>query len=170
MDFYQSLGHLIVGSRLRRLSEYWIAEINKVYQQEKIDFDASWFPLFYILSQKEEVSIRQLSDHIQVSHSAVSQLVSNLKKRGLVQSNTDEGDARKQLIRFTPEGVCLLEKIQPIWQSITQVMEEIACENEEVAYLLSSITALESEFAVKNLSERIRSKHLKLWKTRSIMA
>ena len=155
MDFYQSLGYLIVGSRMRRLSEYLLGEINKVYQEEEMGFDASWFPLFYVLSQEQEVSIRELADRIQVSHSAVSQLVSNLKKRGLVRSSAAERDARKQLIRFTPEGIQILEKIRPVWQSLTNVMEEMAGGNREIAGLLSSITALETEFAVESLSSRM---------------
>lgn len=155
MDFYQSLGYLIVGSRMRRLSEYLLAEINKVYQEEQLDFDASWFPLFYVLSEKQELSIRELADRIQVSHSAVSQLVSNLKKRGLVQSSPAEGDARKQLIRFSPQGAQLLEKIRPVWQGLTSVMEEMACKNTEIAGLLSSITALETEFGSESLSSRM---------------
>ncbi len=41
MNFYQNLGYLVLGSRLRRLSEAFLSEINRVYQNEGIDFDAS---------------------------------------------------------------------------------------------------------------------------------
>ena len=58
MSFYHDLGFLIFGSRLRRMSEYYISEINKVYKENGIDFDASWFPVFYLLSRKEEVNLR----------------------------------------------------------------------------------------------------------------
>lgn len=156
MDFYQSLGYLVIGSRMRRLSDYLIAEINKVYQEEEMGFDASWFPLFFILGQEQEVSIRQLADRIQVSHSAVSQLVSNLKKKGLVQSNTATGDARVQMIRFTPKGVCMLEKIKPVWEGLTRVMENLECSHPEAASVLTGITAMESAFEDKNLKDRIQ--------------
>jgi len=66
MNFYQQLGFLVFGSRLKRLSDTFINDINKVYKSYNIQFDASWFPVFYILSQKEEVSIKEISDDLNV--------------------------------------------------------------------------------------------------------
>ena len=52
MNFYEELGYLVLGSRMRRLSEAFLSEINKTYQSAGISFDASWFPVFYLLSKK----------------------------------------------------------------------------------------------------------------------
>lgn len=155
MDFYQSLGYLILGSRMRRLSESMLAEINKVYQDAEVEFDASWFPLFYSLD-KRDMSIRELADQIQISHSAVSQMVSNLKKKNLVSSSANKEDARSQVITFTPEGHALLQQVKPIWHSITQVLEDLAKEKTEINQLLLALTELENDFEEKRLSERIQ--------------
>lgn len=155
MDFYQSTGYLILGSRMRRLSESMLAEINKVYQEAEVDFDASWFPLFYSLDQRD-MSIRELADQIQISHSAVSQMVSNLKKKNLISSTANKEDARRQVITFTTEGHALLKKVKPIWISITQVLEDMAREKKEINQLLLALTELENDFGEKRLSERIQ--------------
>ena len=64
-SIYQDLGFLILGSRLRRMSEYFLSEVNKVYQVVGVPFEASWFPLFFILAREKEVSIRQAADELQ---------------------------------------------------------------------------------------------------------
>ena len=100
MNLYQSLGYLVLGSRLRRLSESFLSEINRAYQNEGIDFDASWFPVFYLLSKNDKLSIKELSEQTEVSHPAASQLIANLKNRKLVTSATCTDDGRRYLLLF----------------------------------------------------------------------
>lgn len=158
MNFYQSLGPLILGSRLRRLSEYYIMEINKVYQCQGIDFDASWFPVFYILSEHERVSIREIADATQTSHSAVSQLVSNLKRRGLLETANCETDNRRQLVALTEKGHDLLRDIKPIWGGIQASMLELLGQSPASQALLPAVTALEVQFSETSFADRIESK------------
>lgn len=155
MDFYQSLGPLILGSRLRRVSEYFITEVNKVYQQCGIAFDASWFPVFYLLSEQDNISIREIAQSLQVSHSAVSQLVSNLKRKGLLDTVNCKEDGRRQLVQLTLKGKQLLADIQPIWSALGRGMQQLYKGHPDINKLLPSITALENEFAVTPLSNRI---------------
>ena len=56
MNFYQDLGFLVFGSRLKRLGDTFINDINRIYKDHKIPFDASWFPVFYILYETLLVS------------------------------------------------------------------------------------------------------------------
>src|SRR3954453_15581141 len=101
MKFYQDLGFLVFGSRLKRLGDTFLNDVNRLYKNRKIQFDASWFPVFYILSQKKEVSIKEISDSLKVSHSAISQLISSLQEKGLIKSVTSKKDARHKAITFT---------------------------------------------------------------------
>lgn len=155
MDIYATLGPLILGSRLRRLSEQFISEVNKVYQEQDIPFDASWFPVFYLLSENPAVSIRELSDTLQVSHSAVSQLITGLKRRGLVDSTVSDNDARRQLIHLSPDGQVLLQRITPIWKAISAAFLEMEGQDNTVSRLIPSITAMERLFAEQPFSKRI---------------
>ena len=54
------------------------------------------------------------------------------------------------------QGICMLEKIKPVWESLTRVMEELACSYPEAASVLTGITAMESAFEEKNLKDRIQ--------------
>jgi len=58
MNLYQRLGFLVLGSRLRRISDSFLSEITRAYQNEGIEFDASWFPVFYLLAENDSLSIK----------------------------------------------------------------------------------------------------------------
>jgi len=158
MNLYQSLGYLVLGSRLRRLSESFLAEINRAYQNEGIDFDASWFPVFYLLSKNDSLSIKELSEQMEVSHPAASQLISNLKSKNLVTSATCTDDGRRQLVQLTESGKELLTKILPIWDAILLAMNHLVINDPVCRNLLPSISALENAFKSVNLADRISNK------------
>lgn len=155
MEFYQQLGYLIFGSRLRRVSAYFISEVNKVYQQQGIVFDASWFPVFYLLSKQDDIALIDISAQLQTSHSAVSQLISSLHKKGLLQLKRSEEDARKQLVSLSREGKILLQQIQPIWTAISRGMQELQAEDARIAGLLEAVTAMETAFQHTSLADRV---------------
>ncbi|MBB6461075.1 MarR family winged helix-turn-helix transcriptional regulator [Flammeovirga kamogawensis] len=154
MDFYQSAGTLVLGSRLKRLGEKFLAEVSKVYATQQIDFDPSWFPIFYLLDKNKRMSLREISDTITVSHSAVSQLTTALIRKGLLEVQRDESDGRKKLMLLTEEGEKLVENSKPIWEAIQQSMLEITEETD----LLNELTSLEKSLQEKTLSERVLEK------------
>lgn len=158
MNYYQSLGYLVLGSRLKRLSELFLSEINKAYRAEGIVFETTWFPVFYLLSENNSLSIQELCEQIEVTHPAASQLVTNLKSKGLVATTTSPEDARKQLVKLTPEGKKLLKKILPVWDAIRETMEEVAGGDPESSAILQTLTTLETAFKSVNIVERISEK------------
>lgn len=158
MNYYQSLGYLVLGSRLKRMSELFLSEINKAYKAEGIVFETTWFPVFYLLSQHKTLTIQELCEQIEVSHPAASQLVTSLKNKGLVATTTSAEDARKQLVQLTPEGKKLLKKILPVWDAIRETMEEVAAENPESEAILNTLTILEKAFKSTDIVGRISQK------------
>jgi len=158
MNFYQNLGYLVLGSRLRRLSESFLSEINRAYQLEGIDFDASWFPVFYLLSKNESLSIKDLSEQIEISHPAASQLITRLKNKDLVVATTCADDGRRQLVQLTDNGKALLARILPVWEAVSQAMEQLVSTDAGCRELLPAITSLENTFKDINLASRISEK------------
>ena len=158
MNFYQDLGFLVFGSRLKRLGDTFINDVNRIYKDNKIDFDASWFPVFYILSQKKEISIKEIADDLKVSHSAISQLVSSLQQKGLIKSVVAKKDARHKAITFTAKGEKLLQKIQPIWNALEKAMNELAeSSGSSSKKILKALTGIESGLKQKSFFDRVDS-------------
>ncbi|MDB5156430.1 MAG: MarR family transcriptional regulator [Mucilaginibacter sp.] len=154
-NIYQQLGYLALGSRLRRISETFLAEINLAYQLEGIQFEASWFPVFYLLAKHKKLSIKELSEQTEVSHPAASQLVANLKSKGFLKSVTSNDDGRKQLVMLTKSGEHMLAKIESVWAVISQIMDDLAFSNPGCETLLTAITAFEQTFQNHNLAKKI---------------
>lgn len=155
MTFYSSLGYLVFGSRLRRLSEYFLMEVNKVYEQAGIAFDASWFPVFFILSKQQPIPLIDIADQLEVSHSAVSQLVTSLKKKGLVKTAPCPDDGRRQLVMLSKKGAALLQEVQPVWEAITRAMTGVAEGHRDSKQLLEAITQVEHAVQREPLAMRI---------------
>ncbi len=158
MNFYQDIGYLFFGSRLKRLSEAFLSDVNNIYKKQKIGFDASWFPVFYILSKNKEVSIRHISNELKISHSAASQMVSSLQEKGFIKSVTSKKDARHKAVTFTAKGEKLLKKIEPVWQALQVAMDELAAENSQSKKLLEALTALENNLKQSSIFERVEMK------------
>lgn len=151
-SLYHDLGFLILGSRLRRMSEYFLAEVNKVYQELGLPFEAGWFPLFFILAREQQVSIRQVADELMTSHSAISQLVAKLKERELITSFESSEDRRIQLIGLSEQGMQLKNRLQPVWESISKSMEDMETTYPDVAHFLPAVAHLEQHFESQPLS------------------
>ncbi|ULQ57661.1 MarR family transcriptional regulator [Flavihumibacter rivuli] len=160
MSFYANLGVLVFGSRLRRLSEAFLSDLNKCYRSRGIHFDATWFPIFYILSQQETASIRDIADQLEVSHSAASQLVSNLQEKGLLKTTVDKQDARKKVVTLSAKGQKLLQQVEPVWKALQQAMESLLAEGENSSKMLAAIADTEQQMQERSLFERME-KHLK---------
>ncbi len=158
MDFYQSAGLLFFGSRLKRLGSMFLADVNRIYRSYNIRFDASWFPVFYILAAEGEVSIRFLAEQLHISHSAASQMVSALHAKGLVRSTVSAADARHKVVQFTAKGEKLLHKVQPVWEAIRQAMEELTAANTPAHQLPDALTSLEQSLQQQSVFERVNNK------------
>lgn len=157
MNFYESLGFLVFGSRLRRLSETFLGDVNQLYEAHQLSFDAAWFPVFYILSRKETVSIRDIADELLISHSSVSQLVSALQQKGLVRTTADPNDARRKVVAFTPKGRKLQQQIAPVWTALSQAMEALVNEGKHSKVLLKAIGEMEAGLARHSLFDRVEN-------------
>ncbi|MCA6073521.1 bifunctional helix-turn-helix transcriptional regulator/GNAT family N-acetyltransferase [Fulvivirga sedimenti] len=121
---YKKAGFLTLGSRLKRLGDRALTEVRTVYSQSEVVFETSWFPVFYVLQQKPKCSILELSRELEVSHSAISQLIAQLERKGLIDIRISNEDQRRKEIVLTPEGNLLMEKVLPMWRAFEMSFRE----------------------------------------------
>lgn len=145
MDFYSQVGKMAIGSRLRRLSESLTEDAAKVYALYGIALDPKWFPVFYVLSQKESASITEIAQIIGHSHPSVSQIVKEMRKRKLVTTEKGSQDARVSIVKLSATGRQLIPDIEKHYSDVIQAVEGFLSETqhdlwkaiEEVEFLLS---------------------------------
>ena len=85
-DVFSKLGPLIIGSRLKRMSDYIMRAGAEFYNSNGVDFEPKWFPLYYLLSHEKELGIMDIAQKLNISHPAVIQLAKELEKKGWVTS------------------------------------------------------------------------------------
>ncbi|MDJ0590312.1 MAG: GNAT family N-acetyltransferase [Pleurocapsa sp. MO_226.B13] len=154
MDFYSQVGKLALGSRLRRLSEMLTEDAAKVYDLYEVPLDPKWFPVFYVLSHKEEASITEIAQIIGHSHPSVSQIIKEMKQKGLVITDKSTKDARVNIAKLSNAGRQLISKIEKQYLDVTQAVENLLLQTQHD--LWNVIEEMEFLLAEKNFFERVR--------------
>lgn len=156
MEFFKLTGKKALGSRLRLMSEIITADAAKIYELYGVDLQPKWFPVFFLLSRKETYAITELAKEIGHSHASISNIVKEMRRKGLVSEKKDGLDKRRNLIQLTPKGQEIGEKIKDQYEDVGAVIEDISSQTrhdlweamEEWTYLL----------AQKSLFERVRER------------
>lgn len=155
MDFYQQAAGLILGTRLKRLSEKFLQEIGLIYQELGIEFEPSWFPVFYLLQEGGPIAMTDMAARLDVSHSAISQMVSSLRKKGLVALVEDGEDGRKKKVSLTKAGKNLLHKVKPVWTSMDLAMQTLWEDKAYLKQFLAALDQLEGQLEKHVLSAKV---------------
>ena len=152
MDVFNHLGELALGSRLKRLSDQIMRDGSKIYRDNGIDFEPRWFPVFYSINKNSPRGVTEIAKDLGISHAAVSQVVRELLKKGLLEAVKDQLDGRRRLLSLSVEGRALLPDIQEIWNDISQAIHQMI--NEHQANIIDCIREVERSFEKSSLHQR----------------
>lgn len=155
MNVFDLAGELILGTRFKRLSEKFLSDVSNIYHQLGIDFEPSWFGIFYLLDRYQRLSVGELSKLLGITNSAVSQLLSQLVEKGLINISDSLSDKRMRIVEFSTKGHNLLTELKPVWKLIKAEMKNMLLESQKDCYLLDAIAELERVFEKKPLAERV---------------
>jgi DNA-binding MarR family transcriptional regulator/predicted GNAT family acetyltransferase len=156
MTIYKNAGLLILGTRLKRISERFLSEVAKVYKEQKIEFEPAWFPILFLLDKKGPLSLTEIASELEVSHSAVSQMISQLQNKSIVEPISQQADARVKRIFFTLKGQSLLNQTHDIWKALAQTLDQIL-PKETQSLFLDSLSNIEEKIASGFLSNHTLS-------------
>ena len=156
MDFYNQTGKMALGSRLRRLSEKFTEDAAKIYALYDVTLDPKWFPVFYVLSKKEELSITEIAQFIGHSHPSVSQIVKEMTNKGLTTTAKGVLDARVSVVKLSQKGKQLIPKIENQYLDVNQAAEELLLEAQHD--LWKAIEEIEFLLVRKDFYTRVKEK------------
>ena len=153
MDIIKELGVRGVGSYLKRIVEYMLNEVKSVYREFGIEIEPSWLPFFVAIGSKNGISIKEIAELTNVTHSAVSQAVNNMKSKELVEAKESSEDKRIQLIYITQKGRDEIMKLMPVCDTIKSVVEK---RFSDTGYdILDVIEKLENEVRRDSVSNEV---------------
>jgi predicted GNAT family N-acyltransferase/DNA-binding MarR family transcriptional regulator len=143
---------LVLGNLLQRLNENLRKEAQQFYRSENIDFEPKWFPVIYVLSQKQAISVVELSQEIGYSHPTTISLLKELEKKELIGSTKDAKDERKRLITLTDKANKMICQLEPLWQIMTEALIELTHTDNN---LFKAINEVNQNLRTKNLFDRM---------------
>jgi DNA-binding MarR family transcriptional regulator/N-acetylglutamate synthase-like GNAT family acetyltransferase len=153
MNFYSKAGQMALGSRLRQLGDTLMADANKIYKVYGVEIDPRWFPVFYMLTVKENSAITELAEDIGQTHPAVSQVVRSMVMKDIVTTQKGSDDARINRVALTQKGKAIAARLTPQCEDVNTAISHIF--SATGSNLWSELDAIEHELKEKTLYERV---------------
>lgn len=129
MKFFNKVGKMALGSRLRLMSTMITDDAAKIYELHGIDFIPKWFPVFYLLSEEKEITITEIANEIGHSQPSVSKIVQEMIAAGLIQENVKTIDKRKNVIVLTEQGLLVFNKLKLQCIDVEAAVEDLIGES-----------------------------------------
>lgn len=156
-DILNDVGHLALGSRLKRLSDRIMSDAAKTYAEFGFDIEPSTFPILASLDRLESLGIVEMASLIGVKQPTISRAVNDLEKRGFLKRRFEKNDRRKCHIELSVKGKLLVERLRttmwPVVRSAT--MDLCVVGNDD---FLDRVRQLESQLDNKSLYQRAMEK------------
>ena len=125
MDFYADVGVMALGSRLRRLTERLAEDAARVLAVYGVPIEPRWFPVFLTLAKRSGLSATEIAAHIGQSRPAVSQVLKEMKARGLIEARPCAEDARAMRNALSPKGRAAIAAIHDQITDVTGAVDDI---------------------------------------------
>ena len=156
-DIVKDLGHLALGTRLRRLGEMLQAQTQTVLAAHGFELPAAYFPLLAALDRLGPLSVGELSQAVGVAQPVVTRSLRGLEDDGLVASETAAEDRRVRRIALSPAGKALVQRAKrEAWPAIESAVAQVCGELD--GPLLVQLAALEDALAATSLQARVQNR------------
>ena len=142
---------------LKRLLDSMDEDIALIYKERGVETVRPRFSMALIrLQHLGPMTVRELAAQINVTHSAMSQTITAMKKDGLVESSPGE-DARTRAVALTTHGQSLVPFLEAEWIATEAAIQEL---NEELPYALTQVVQdMQAALAKRSFHRRL-SDHL----------
>jgi DNA-binding MarR family transcriptional regulator len=149
-----------LGTSLRHLIEALDAAVEEAYTRAGLNYRPRYTPVVRALIETGPASIRAISLRASISHSAVSQTVSQMRKAGLVRLRPG-GDARERIVALTAKAEAMVPSLERHWAATNAAAR--ALDGELSAPLLDlvreAIAALERRPFADRIGESVARLH-----------
>jgi DNA-binding MarR family transcriptional regulator len=154
-DVVKELGHLSLGTRLKRIGETLQAQTQAVLAAHGFEQPAAYFPLLAALDRLGPLSVGELSQAVGVSQPVVTRSLLGLEDDGLVRSEMSGEDRRVRRVGLSRKGRSLVQRAQcEAWPAIEAAVVQ-ACAGLKTD-LLAQLASLEDALTERPLLQRVQ--------------
>jgi GNAT superfamily N-acetyltransferase/DNA-binding MarR family transcriptional regulator len=156
MKFFETVGKMALGTRVRFLGDKISAEAAEIYKIYGTKLHPKWFPVFYILSKSNKETVTSIALQIGHSHVSVSKIISEMLKAGLVVEKSDAKDRRKTLIALSKKGQSIGHTIEAQYTDVTAAIDELS--SKATHNLWDALNEWDDLLTQKSLRDRVLEK------------
>ncbi len=153
-SFFNKVGKMALGSRLRMLNERLLSDAELIYSLYEVHLKPKWFPVFYVLSEGRKRSITEIAQEIGHSHPSVCNIVREMSKAGIVTERADKNDGRKNIIQLSKKGQLLESRIQDQYVDVDKAVAEAL--KETTHNLWTAMAEFEYQLEQRSMYQRVR--------------
>ncbi|WP_347052311.1 bifunctional helix-turn-helix transcriptional regulator/GNAT family N-acetyltransferase [Flavobacterium olei] len=128
MEFFNKVGKVALGSRLRLMTSSFTEDAAEIYKLYGVDFNPKWFPVFYTLTEEREITITEIANEIGHSQPSVSKIIQEMTGAGILEEGLKNDDKRKNSVVLTEQGILISEKIRHQLMDIDVAVESLISE------------------------------------------
>ncbi|MDB5704803.1 MAG: MarR family transcriptional regulator [Sphingomonas bacterium] len=141
-DIVAELGHLFLGTRLKRLAERMQADVQKVAAEAGLPIQPSHYPVLAIIERQGSMTVGQIAEALGISQPGVTRNVARLVELGLVDLIREGRDQRQKSVSLTPVGAAAMEvSKRAVWPRIDMAVAAM-CEDLSGSFL-DQVSAIE---------------------------
>jgi DNA-binding MarR family transcriptional regulator len=116
-----------LGSLLRHLIELLDGDVEAAYRAAGLDYRPRFTPVVRVLDEMGPSPIRTIALHSGITHSAASQTVAEMVKKGLVTTEPGD-DARERVVHLTRAARALLPRLKAQWAATNAAADGLSAE------------------------------------------
>jgi DNA-binding MarR family transcriptional regulator len=113
-----------LGTLLRHLTELLDGAVEDSYREEGLDYRPRFTPVVRALLASGPASIRTIADHAGITHSAVSQTVSQMVLQKWVKYG-EGGDGRERIVSLTASAKRKIASLERCWAATSMAATDL---------------------------------------------
>jgi len=153
-DVVRILGHLALGTRLKRLGDRLQAQTQVILDETGVPVPASHLPSLMALNEGGAMTIGDLSRALGVTQPGVTRMTATLEALGMVRSGAAEDDGRARVVALSPSGRQLLVRLRRrVFPAVESAVRE-ACDDDSGRFL-AQLARLEDALEEMPLADRV---------------
>lgn len=156
-DVVRQLGHLTLGTRLKRIGERLQSQTQRILDAHEVPIQAAQFPFLAAIDRLEPVAVGELADAVGVTQPAATRALAQLSEDGFVEIAQASGDQRCRSITLTRQGKRLVGMgKRDVWPVIDAAVKHL-CRG-VTGSLLEQLAAIEDGLEALPLDRRTKGR------------
>ena len=152
-DIVAELGHLFLGTRLKRLAERMQSDVQRVAAAAGLAIQPSQYPVLAVIDRYGALTVGEIAEALGISQPGVTRNVARLVELGLVETRRDGRDQRHKSLALTAAGSAAMEASKRVvWPRIDMAVAAM-CESVSGSFL-DQVAAIERALDERPLDRR----------------